>query len=281
MSAGPAAAAEVVEVVEVGGVTIAYRRLGSPEADTMLLIHGGAAHSGWWTEVAPVLAREHHVVVADLSGHGDSGHRPAYRAELWAEEMAALLRAAQARASDGGGPAAVVGHSMGGLVAAATAARFPELVGRLILVDTRLPLRELPPPTAPARVFASAQEALDRFRLLPDRTNADPQLLQEVARAGLVEASPGWRWKFDPAARRRLSNDGVRADLSAVLCPVGYLYGAQTDMGGPDSVSCLEEWLGHAVPVDVVPDAFHHVPLDQPTRCAEAIERMLTGLVDQ
>ncbi len=265
-----------VELLEVDGVGVAWRHLGPPEADTVLLVHGGAAHSGWWVEVAPVLARDHHVVLADLSGHGDSDHRPAYRAELWAEEMAAVLRATGVGARTG--PAAVVGHSMGGLVAIAMGARFPELVSRLVLVDTRLPLRELPPPTAPVRLYASAQEALDRFRLLPDRTNADPRLLRQIARMGLVEADPGWRWKFDPAARRRLSNKEVRADVAAVRCAVGYLHGAETDMGGPDSVACLARWLGRPVSVDVVPDAFHHVPLDQPERCAEAIERMLAAL---
>jgi pimeloyl-ACP methyl ester carboxylesterase len=276
-AARDAVAEQVAEQVDVDGVGIAWRRVGAVDADTVLLVHGGAAHSGWWAEVAPTLAAAHDVVLADLSGHGDSDHRPAYRAELWAEEMAAVLRAAGVGTTTG--PATVVGHSMGGLVAVATAARFPDLVGRLVLVDTRLPLRELPPPTAPARLYASAQEALDRFRLLPDRTNADPRLLQEIARKGLVEADPGWRWKFDPAARRRLSNAGVRADLAAVRCPVGYLYGAQTDMGGPASIACLEEWLGRPVPAGVVPDAFHHVPLDQPARCAEAIELMLAELV--
>ncbi|MFJ9390796.1 alpha/beta fold hydrolase [Nocardioides sp. NPDC101246] len=265
------------ELVEVDGVGIAWRHLGSPEAGTVLLVHGGAAHSGWWAEVAPVLARDHHVVLADLSGHGDSDHRPAYRAGLWAEEMAAVLRAAGVGTTTG--PATVVGHSMGGLVAVATAARFPELVEGLVLVDTRLPLRELPPPTAPARLYVSAQQALDRFRLLPDRTNADSSLLQEIARMGLIEADPGWRWKFDPAARRRLSNVEVREDLAGVRCPVGYLYGAESDMGGPDSAACLQEWLGRPVPAEVVPDAFHHVPLDQPARCAEAIEHMLAELV--
>lgn len=273
MSAEPMA---LVERVTVDGIEVAYSRRGPVDADRVLLIHGGAAHSGWWSRVVSPLSDRHHVVTVDLSGHGHSDHRPAYRRELWAEEVAQVLRAVE----DGTNPrpAAVVGHSMGGLVAVATAARFPDLVARLILVDTRLPLRELSPPTAPARVFSSVQEALDRFRLLPDRTNADPAFLREVAREGLVEAEPGWRWRFDPAARRRLTNEGVRADLAEVRCPVGYVYGDLSDMGGPQSVGCLVEWLGRDVTVDVVPEAYHHVPLDQPGRCAAAIGHMLAGL---
>lgn len=261
-----------LERVEVGRVPIAYRRCGPRAASTVLLVHGGAAHSGWWDGVAPVLAEDHQVVLLDLGGHGESGHRPAYTAELWAAEIAAVLRATTDR------PAAVVGHSMGGLVGVAAAARSPELVGSLVLVDTRLPLRGLPAPDSPARVFGSDTEALDRFRLLPDRTHADPATLRSLARTGLVRVPTGWRWRFDPRARRRLTNDGVRADLAAVRCGVGYAYGADSDMGGAASHAVLEEWLGRPVPVEVVPGAFHHVPLDQPGLCASALLRLLGSL---
>lgn len=251
---------------------IAFHRRGPRTAPTVLLVHGGAAHSGWWDGVAPVLAEEHQVVLIDLSGHGESGHRPAYSADLWAAEVAAVLRATSDR------PAAVVGHSMGGLVGLAAAARSPELVGSLVLVDSRLPLHGLPAPDRPPRTFSSDTEALDRFRLMPARTSADQGTLRTLARAGLVEVSTGWRWKFDPLARRRLTNDGVRADVSALQCPVGYVYGADSDMGGPASHEVLEEWLGRPVPVEVVPRAFHHVPLDQPELCADAVLRLLAVL---
>lgn len=258
--------------VEVDRVPISYRRLGPQDAPTVLLVHGGAAHSGWWQRAAPLLANDHQVVLVDLSGHGDSGHRASYSADLWAAELAAVMRATTVE------PAAVVGHSMGGLVGTAAAARTPELVSMVVLVDSRLPLRGQPPPTEPARIFGSDSEALDRFRLLPERTHADPERLRELARAGLVEVAAGWRWKFDPAARRRMTNDGVRANLAAVRCPVGYVYGAESDMGGLPSLTQLESWLGRPVPAEAVPNAFHHVPLDRPQLCAEAVRRMLTLL---
>jgi pimeloyl-ACP methyl ester carboxylesterase len=258
--------------LQLGPVSIAYRRYGRSDAPTVLMLHGGAAHSGWWDEVAPRLATTHQVVVSDLSGHGDSTHRTTYSAEAWGAEVAAVLEATTDR------PAAIVGHSMGGLIATAAAARSPQLVAALVLVDTRLPLRGLPTPTKPARLFGSDSEALDRFRLLPERTNADAQLLRRLARDGLLQTPDGWRWKFDPAARRRLTNDGVQKDLGRVECPVAYMHGAKSDMGGPESRRQLEQWLGRPVAATVVPDAFHHVPLDQPAACAMAVRSLLGEL---
>jgi pimeloyl-ACP methyl ester carboxylesterase len=260
------------EVVEVDGVAISYRVSGRPEGSTVLLIHGGAAHAGWWEGVAPRLAGEYRVVVAELSGHGRSGHREAYGAEPWAAEMAAVLRRTTDR------PAAVVGHSMGGLVGLATAARTPELVETLVLLDSRLPLLGLPLSERPARLFGSAEEALDRFRLLPAQTAADPALLRRVAEEGLVRTEDGWRWRFDPRVRRRFTNEGVQADLAVLSCPVGYLYGADSDMGGPVSHDYLETHLGRPVPLRAIPGAFHHVPLDRPAACAEALAETLATL---
>jgi pimeloyl-ACP methyl ester carboxylesterase len=237
-------------------------------------VHGAAAHSGWWVRVAPRLTGRR-VVVLDLSGHGDSGHRKDYDGSQWAAEVAAVI----GLTSDG--PAVVVGHSMGGLVALATAARTPELVSSVVLVDTRLPLTRplgLPSQTAPPRLYATPDEALDRFRLLPPETTADPALLRQVARAGLVAVDGGWRWKYHPRARHRFTNETVLADIAAVRSGVGYAYGARSGLGGPAALAYLEGALGRPVVAREVAGAFHHVPLDQPQACADAVQALIAEL---
>lgn len=260
------------DTVVVRDCEITYHRLGTESCPTTVLVHGGAAHAGWWRRVAPFLAARRQVLLVDLSGHGDSGHRPDYAPADWAEEIATIVR----RCSPG--RSTVVGHSMGGLVAVATAARFPDLVDGLVLVDTRLPLRGLPALPAAPRLFPSKEDALRRFRLLPGKTVATPDLLHEIAEAGLCQLEGGWRWKFDPKARRRFVNPEVRDDLRRVTCPVAYVYGEHSDMGGMDSLRCLEDALGRTVPWTTVRGAFHHVPLDQPSACAQAVDTLLVPM---
>src|ERR1700710_723324 len=79
--------------VVVDGVRIHYRAWGDPALPGLVLVHGGAAHSGWWDHVAPQLTG-HRVVALDLSGHGDSGHRSGYDVQHWTDEVVGVAAAA-------------------------------------------------------------------------------------------------------------------------------------------------------------------------------------------
>lgn len=239
------------------------------------MLHGAAAHSSWWNGVAPRLASTRRVVTIDLSGHGESGHRDEYHGEVWAKEVAAVIERTAYE------PVVVVGHSMGGLVGIAAAARAPDMIAGLVLVDTRLPLQRplgLPSPDSAIRSYATPEEALDRFRLLPQATSAEPAFLRSVARAGLVETVGGWRWKYHARARHRFDNDQVERALAKVRCPVGYVYGAESELGGPAALAWLESALGSVVVSAEIPGAFHHVPLDRPEACADAIDLLIGRL---
>src|SRR5215207_5763989 len=151
--------------VEVAGTRIHYRAWGDPALPGLVLVHGGAAHSGWWDHIAPQL-RSHRVVALDLSGHGDSGRRSAYDMTLWAEEVVAV-------AADAGLHSPVVlGHSMGGWVALTIGVEHPEAVSAVAVIDSPL-VREPPEEERlrerqrPHRPYPSAEEAMTRFRSLP------------------------------------------------------------------------------------------------------------------
>jgi lipase len=101
--------------------------------------HGITSSHLAWSLVGADLGRDFRFAAADLRGRGGSRNLPPpYGMAQHADDLAAIIQTL------GGGPAIVVGHSMGGFAAVATARRHTELVRRLVLVDGGAPL-PLPP----------------------------------------------------------------------------------------------------------------------------------------
>lgn len=116
----------------------------------IVLVHGLGSSGQDWLPTARRLARHHRVVLVDLPGHGESDMPEPFSL---ARAVAALDRAL---VGIPGGPPIVVGHSLGGLVAAAHAIDYPERVRGLVLVETALR------PQLPTAQRAVALEQLDR-----------------------------------------------------------------------------------------------------------------------
>jgi pimeloyl-ACP methyl ester carboxylesterase len=110
-----------------------YRRayLDAGRGPTLLLIHGIGDSSDSWRPVIEQLAMDHRVIVPDLLGHGRSEKpRADYSIAAYANGMRDLLTVLDADR------ATVVGHSLGGGVAAQFAYQFPERCERLVLVGS-------------------------------------------------------------------------------------------------------------------------------------------------
>ena len=116
----------------------------------IVLVHGLGSSADDWLPTARRLARRHRVVLVDLPGHGESDMPEPFSLE------GAVVTLDRALADIPGGPPILVGHSLGGLIAAAEAIDHPERVRGLVLVETALR------PQLPADQRAGALEQLDR-----------------------------------------------------------------------------------------------------------------------
>jgi pimeloyl-ACP methyl ester carboxylesterase len=113
-----------------GGGTMVWRAWGS--GPPVVLLHG--SHGAWshWIRNIDALAQDRTVWAADIPGYGESAMPPRPDHESIAEVLSAGLRELVAVSL----PIDVVGFSLGGLIGAYLAAYHPDVVRRLILVDT-------------------------------------------------------------------------------------------------------------------------------------------------
>ncbi|MGF2949903.1 alpha/beta fold hydrolase [Microbacterium alcoholitolerans] len=259
--------------VRAAGVETALRMWGPRDGHPVVLVHGGAAHAAWWDHIGPVLT-DCRVVALDLSGHGDSGWRDAYRIDLWCDEVLAVLHSEHVRQRP-----LLVGHSMGGLVTYAVVRDHAAELDSAILVDSEFPRRAVGDGwrslrESPHKIHSDREAILARFRLLPRSEPRSPFVIGHVAEESIIAVDGGWSWKFDP---RVFMHDSVIFEDAVPLsgCPVILVRG---DGGLLDDAEAeaLATQLGD-VEVVTVEDCGHHVLLDHPLALTEIIRRMLPG----
>jgi pimeloyl-ACP methyl ester carboxylesterase len=266
-------AAEVHEVV-VDRCPVRFLSWGRG-GPTTLLVHGGAAHAQWWAPVAAVLVRSRpgRVAALDLSGHGLSGRRERYDVAVWVREVLAVAAAL------GPDPVTLVGHSLGGIVAAEAVLADDRHADCLVGVDAPL-WRGAPPPEGamaqravrPHRRYPTRTEALDRFRLLPPQDCPHPWFVRHVAWHGLDHDPAGWAWRFDPRIFANGTEDhriaAFERDLEDIAVPVDMVMGGASYLE-PHARAALAEGPGRRV--RYLPGAGHHVMLDAPLGLAQAL----------
>lgn len=109
---------------------LAYLESPRQQGATLVLLHGlGASKDQWGPEVCK-LAREHHCLLIDLPGHGESSYlaRQGLGPQAMLDEVEPLLDRLSTR------PIVLIGSSLGGCVAGLYAAKKPQRVRRLILL---------------------------------------------------------------------------------------------------------------------------------------------------
>ena len=96
----------------------------------LMLVHGFSANNSTWLQFADKLPDNYYLIAPDLAGHGKSSEAESYDLERQAERLKALAEHLNLE------PFHIVGNSMGGAISAIYAARFPEDIASLILIDS-------------------------------------------------------------------------------------------------------------------------------------------------
>ena len=128
-------------------VDLSFNETGAGEP--LVILHGLFGSKRNWSSIAAKLGVHHRVLTVDLRNHGESPWAARHDYPALADDVARLIR------TEIGGPAIVMGHSMGGKAAMMLALTRQELVERLIIADIA------PRPYPPAlRAVVAAMQAL-------------------------------------------------------------------------------------------------------------------------
>lgn len=260
--------------VDTGRITLNVREAGS--GPLMLFFHGITSNSAVFETMMAQLSDRFRTVAVDQRGHGLSDKpESGYEADDFAEDIASLIRTFE------GGPAILVGHSLGSRNSVTAAATYPDLVRSVIAID-----------------FTPYIEA-EVFDALESRVNAGDQLFRDVdaveaylagrypnipAEAIKVRATSsyqavdgGLRPLASPAAMAETAR-GLRKDLVPVYRdvnrPVLIVRGEASKLVSPAALAKTSQ-LRPDLPVVVVPGADHYVNEVSPEITLKAIKNFI------
>ena len=266
---------------EVEGVRTRYFLAG--DGPPLTIVHGLGGAAVNFTKIAPLLARRRRVLIPDLPGHGLS--------EPFAHVEGISTYARHVRAvalHEGMLPGAVLGYSMGGVVALRLAVEEPEEVRALALVapagivsatrraEIWLTVTAVVRPAQVMTRFRGTFARRPRLRWLPFGLwgAADPPALDPDAVLGFLEG-PSQHTDVASAGRALLKDD-PRPDLDRVRCRTILVWGAR------DRLVPLADGFEYArrlkAPIRTLPAAGHLVVGEAADECAEVVEQFLDGV---
>lgn len=247
----------------------------------LLFLHGNGAHADWWSFIAPFFAKDWRVAAISWSGMGGSDWRSAYSAELFADEIFAAVEAGGLEA--GGVKPIVVGHSFGGFPTLYCAARHPDRLRGAIMVDSSIqpPEKRWKGPPARSgqgnRVYATLEEALARFRLAPPQPCENLYIADAIARRSLKPVEGGWTWKFDPDLWYNFRMPDLGQLLPQISCPAALMWGERSNLMHTETLDYMVAQMPKDVLLLPVPDADHHVMIDQPLAFVAGLRGLLAN----
>lgn len=246
---------------------IAYDDVGAGPA--IVLVHGGWGHRSYFTRQIEYLRPDHRVIALDLRGHGesDASRNGAYMVRNFADDIIAVCDSA------GVANALICGHSVSGAAALEVAARRPELVSGVVLLDAVVLFPEAVR-TAALMDFIPRLEGpqwLDALRAYFTRlmfSPFDPPAMKDQVLRDLADVRP----EIGPIFMRDLMSSDHAEYVASGAYPLLYMHGS-----APADLTRLRQLRPDALVTEVIGSG-HFVMLSAPDVVSATLDRFL-GIV--
>jgi esterase len=238
---------------------------GSPGAPPIVMLHGLRAYGQWFEEFAEAAAADFYLIAPDQRGRGRTDWAKDGRYDTDAY-VADLLQLADCWPLP---RFAIIGHSMGGTNAINFAARYPERVSALVIIDSAPELdpaglaRIARETSAMPQSFDSETEARTYLRAL--HAGASERSINTRLTYALAETDSRITWRLDPAIFPLKPDPPERswAALAAIGCPALVVRAGDSDLVTIECADRMVQTLKHGEGGSV-PNAGHMVLEDNP-----------------
>jgi 2-hydroxy-6-oxonona-2,4-dienedioate hydrolase len=239
----------------------------------VLFIHGLGSSADRWLDIPDALSLQNlHTIAIDLPGFGLSD-KPGinYTIGEFAKSITNFMHAAKIN------QASIVGHSLGGYVAAQLAIDHPELVEKLSLIDTSGML-DGPTPLLQQYLDAAMNPTKQAVRSVFEQMVADRIRIPEILVDGFIYriSQPGaqaaFRSAYDNSVHTKIGIDRLRQ----IKCPTQIIWGMQDSLIPLKYFKIFQEAIAHAEVV-IVEDAGHAPFAEKPAIVSELLRRFLTA----
>jgi pimeloyl-ACP methyl ester carboxylesterase len=178
--------------VKANGITLHYYRTGNGSLPPMVLSHGYTDNGLCWTDLALAMEKKYDCIMYDLRGHGLSD-APAsgYTINDNVSDIVGLIKALKLSKP------VIIGHSLGGSIAAIVAAEYPDIPKKVVLID---------PPGLLKPLFPTAED-MNRAR---NWFTSDMNNLKKLSKEELIKIASQRHPAISEAARGRWADSKMQ-----------------------------------------------------------------------
>lgn len=268
--------------IPLQSITMRGLRFGSDDKPVLLALHGWLDNAASFAPIAEYLP-DYQIVALDFAGHGKSDHRAAgahYHLVDNIQDIHEAIRFLDLSA------VTIVGHSMGGIVATMYAACFPEMVEKLVVLESFGPLT-LEPESSHEQLRKSVESRIENAAKSPRHPDSLETAVKARLTAGKMhtesaellmtrnirEEDGSLRWSTDPRLRTisslRLTDEQANSFISNVKCPWLTILGSE----GFEKLKVNFEQRKFLVSdlVEATCPGGHHLHMDNPVPVAQKI----------
>lgn len=237
-----------------------YRKYG--QGDPLIIMHGLFGSSDNWVTLGKQLAEDFTVYLLDLRNHGRSPHSDEFTPDILAVDLKEFMDDHQIACAN------ILGHSLGGGVAMRFAAKYPERILKLIVVDFA-PKKYRPKLEGLLKWLMEWE--LSQIHSLREANQHFAEILPDPAIRGFLlknlrrKAEGGFEWKVNlPVIYKNLDKvTGYLDEKILIKVPTLFIRGGKSEYIKPEDIVLIRRHFTNAK-IETIPEAGHWLHAEAP-----------------